>query len=319
MWKCFLALLLMLSFGFCKNKNAPANEDAKSGTINVIDSFATATLPYSISDTNLNNAIDADTISYKAFTQIVPDTIFSKDFNIKKKLSVRPLGKFGDPSGDTYLLFAASNSSKSAVYVAVLNKSQSFSAFLPLLTANNLEGVVTSATVDQKLGITINKGWKNDETEYYQRNTYAYNNAGVFSLILNETNDVSQKQPSEINPLDTFPKKNKFSGDYEKNKDNFIALRDGKNPQNYRFYIHFENNDAEKCTGELRGELNLTSPSTGVFRQNGDPCVIDFSFVNNKVKVKEQGSCGNYRGIKCFFNDTYVKKKEIKKKARTKQ
>jgi hypothetical protein len=34
--------------------------------------------------------------------------------------------------------------------------------------------------------------------------------------------------------------------------------------------------------------------------------------------MKEEGSCGNHRDIKCFFEDTYTKKKEIKSKTKKK-
>ncbi len=60
--------------------------------------------------------------------------------------------------------------------------------------------------------------------------------------------------------------------------------------------------------------LPFKTPTSAVFIENGDPCVIDFTFKLNQVQVKEQGSCGSHRGIKCFFNDTYTKPKEAKPK-----
>ena len=50
---------------------------------------------------------------------------------------------------------------------------------------------------------------------------------------------------------------------------------------------------------------------------NGDPCIIDFTFEDREIAIREQGSCGSHRGIKCYFNDTFTKKKDpkpIKKK-----
>jgi hypothetical protein len=32
--------------------------------------------------------------------------------------------------------------------------------------------------------------------------------------------------------------------------------------------------------------------------------------------VKEEGSCGNHRDIKCFFNDSYTRKREAKPKSK---
>ena len=67
--------------------------------------------------------------------------------------------------------------------------------------------------------------------------------------------------------------------------------------------------------GELKGEFKLNSPTSGIFSENGDPCIIDFNFNKSSITLKEQGSCGNHRGIKCFFNDSFIKKKEAKPKS----
>jgi len=49
----------------------------------------------------------------------------------------------------------------------------------------------------------------------------------------------------------------------------------------------------------------------GVYTFNADPCIIDFNFEDREVTVKEQGSCGNHRGIKCFFDDQYTRKRKL--------
>ena len=60
----------------------------------------------------------------------------------------------------------------------------------------------------------------------------------------------------------------------------------------------------------------MTGETTGQYANTGDPCGLAFTFKGSEVIVKENGSCGNYRDIKCFFNDTYTKKKELVKKKR---
>ena len=57
----------------------------------------------------------------------------------------------------------------------------------------------------------------------------------------------------------------------------------------------------------------MKNTNAAQFKENGDPCIIDFRFEENEIILKEQGSCGNHRGIKCIFNDTFVKKKETRK------
>ena len=56
----------------------------------------------------------------------------------------------------------------------------------------------------------------------------------------------------------------------------------------------------------------MKSANTAQYVHGGDPCIIDFTFEEKEITLKEQGSCGNHRGIKCFFNDTFTRKKDLK-------
>jgi hypothetical protein len=127
-------------------------------------------------------------------------------------------------------------------------------------------------------------------------------------------NDSNEKKSTDIiNPIDTLATVNKYSGDYITDKKNFISVRDGKNAQTYIFFIHFEKNKGT-CVGELKGEMNLTGETNAVYQESGDPCVINFKFTASSIKVKEDGNCGNYRGITCPFDFTFKKKKVVKPK-----
>ena len=55
--------------------------------------------------------------------------------------------------------------------------------------------------------------------------------------------------------------------------------------------------------GDIR--LGADSPT---FTFIGGPCVIE----DREITLKEQGSCGNHRGIKCFFDDTFTRRKDPK-------
>jgi len=165
----------------------------------------------------------------------------------------------------------------------------------------------------KKLSIVKDREWYDKYDLKYNLRIYAYNNAGVFTTVLTETNEERSLNPTAvINPLDTFPRKNKYSGDYVKGKNSMLSIRDGRAANEYQFFIHFVNDGEEACGGDLRGELKMNTENTGIFSQSGDPCVIDFTFSRNEVKVKEQGSCGNYRGITCFFDHTFNRKEEAK-------
>ncbi|MCY7420755.1 MAG: hypothetical protein LH478_03320 [Chitinophagaceae bacterium] len=305
-----LVFLLLAVFG-CKNKKVSLQGEDQVEFNDFLNAFPEGKLPFAVVDTNLTNLDDTTTISSAIFNRFIPDTIFMFPFGTDRKLKIQPVIRFSDKGKETYLVTQVSNKTKTAVYLVVLNNKNEFSAFLPLTSNSKDKGIVTTATIDKKMGVTLTDEWKANETDFYQRNTYAYNNVGLFTLVLNETNDFSIKPTKEVNPIDTFPKKNKLSGDYYKGTTNFISLRDGKDAQNYRFYIHFENDGEDKCGGELRGLLSMSSATNAIFKENNDPCVIDFVFTGRQVKFKEQGSCGNYRGIKCFFNDSYIKKRDV--------
>jgi hypothetical protein len=128
--------------------------------------------------------------------------------------------------------------------------------------------------------------------------------------VVNDSNEDLRRLNEIINPIDTLPRKNKLSGDYAADKRNFIAVRDGNNQSKYSFFIHFEKDG--NCIGELKGDMTMRDATHGYYRQSGDPCVIDFTFGSKSITVKEEGNCGNHRGIKCFFDDSYRKKKEPK-------
>jgi hypothetical protein len=96
-------------------------------------------------------------------------------------------------------------------------------------------------------------------------------------------------------------------------KKNFISVRDGKKTQSYLFFIHFEKNNGA-CVGELKGEMKMTNDKEAVFTENGDPCIINFKFSNTNITIKEQGNCGNHRGITCPFDFSFRKKTEPRKK-----
>jgi hypothetical protein len=149
----------------------------------------------------------------------------------------------------------------------------------------------------------------------YTRNGWAFNDAGIFMVVINDSNEDLKKRNEIINPIDTLPIKNKLSGDYVRDKKNFISIRDGKDPNNYLFFIYFEKNGGN-CVGELKGDLQLRDKTNAQYKESGDPCVIDFRFEGSRLVVKEQGSCGNHRGIKCFFDDSYTKKNPPKKRKR---
>lgn len=315
MRKCaFTVIIILVSILGCKSKKTPetANISPDTETNGFFEAYKKLKLPFSVSDTNMTEVADTNTISYPVFTQIVPDSIFNNLFGKNRKLSIHPIGKIEQKGKETYYVTLVNDKKHSAVYLSVYDKKK-IAVSLPLVLTGNDENIINSASIDQKLSIVINKEWTVKNELFYKRTIYAYNNAGIFTTVLTETNEDRNVASGVLNPLDTFPKKFKYSGDYAKGSKNFLFIRDAKKTGEYLFFVHFESeNKDEPCGGELKGSIKMVSDKAGIYTGNGDPCVLNLSFSANEVKVKETGTCGNYRGIKCFFNDTYRKNKQPK-------
>ena len=143
------------------------------------------------------------------------------------------------------------------------------------------------------------------------KNVYVLNEpAKSFLLIM--TDALDEQAMELINPIESFSKKNKFSGDYVKSKSNLVSIRDNKKPDRMTFFVHFEKKN--NCVGELKGEAGFTAANTAIYHSSGDPCVLRFNFSSSSVTVTEMEGCGSHRGLDCVFEGTFPKKKEPKKK-----
>ncbi len=305
-------IIILVSTWACKSKKTgdTTNISPETETKEFFEAYKKLKLPFSVSDTNIREAADTNTINYPIFTQFVTDTIFNNPFGKNRKLYIHPIGKIEQKGKETYLATLVSDKKDSAIYLSVYDKKK-IVVSMPLVVTGDNDNTINSASIDPKLSIVINKEWIVKNKSFYRRTIYAYNSMGVFTTVLTETNEERDVISGGSNPLDTFPKKFKYSGDYTKGSKNVLFIRDGKKMGEYLFFVHFEGeNKDEPCGGELRGSLKMVSDKAGTYTVNGDPCVLNLSFTANQVKVKETGSCGNYRGIKCFFNDTYTKKTE---------
>jgi hypothetical protein len=319
MKKSILVMFLLFTLFSCKDEKKSLAGDEKVVTSDFFNAFSKLKLPFTITDTSINNIkTDTASISNQVFSQFVPDSVINNEFKNEKNPVIRSVGKHEAKGKETYVVMQVRSKKQTVIYLLVFDKKQKFSTSLPLLKTNTEPDVHYTATIDNRLAISITKDWKTEEEFLYNRVIYAYNSPGSFNIVMTETNDQSKLTANYLNPFDTLPKLNKYSGDYKKGKKSIVSIRDGKTPESYVFFMHFENDDQdEPCSGELRGDFVMRSATSAIFSENSDPCVIDFTFTNTQVKVKEQGACGSHRGIKCFFNDTYTKKKEPKATKKT--
>jgi len=301
-------LLLMVMTG-CGEKKIDLSGEVPVKASDFIAAFPKITLPFAIADTNITKAADTVTIGYKTFLQFFPDSALTHIIGNNKKTVIHPVGKI-EKEKETYLLVNFTGQKKiTKLVVFVTDKKNKYLASKELLNTDMEADYTHSVSINREPTFLISKEKMGRENVVqFTRTGWVYNRVGIFMVVINDSNE-DPKKANIINPIDTVLRKNKYSGDYAQDKKNFISLRDSKKPGTYLFFIHFEKNEGS-CTGELKGEMKMKTTTTAQYTGNGDPCIIDFNFGDTEITLKEQGSCGNHRGIKCFFDDTFQKKKD---------
>jgi hypothetical protein len=130
--------------------------------------------------------------------------------------------------------------------VFVLDKKNKFLAAKELLNTGVIDGYKHSVAINREpTFVLIREKMSSDNSLQFSRTAWVYNNAGFFMVVMNDSNEDTKKL-ALVNPLDTLPRKRKYSGDYGRDKKNFISIRDSKNPNTYLFFVHFEK--SQGCT-----------------------------------------------------------------------
>lgn len=299
----------------CKSKKLSLNENPKAGINDFFDAFPAVALPFEINNDLLEtDQNDSFYVNYKTFTRFFPDSVLVRHFGKIAKPKIYLLGKTQAGKNEYYLFFNAINPEKKIAFVSCFTKEKKFSAAKVLYSGQD-PGFHADASLDTKYTITVNHQHKSQTGELiHKKDVYIYNDVGKFMLILTESNEPKQKSISVINPIDTLPRKRAFSGDYMQDKNNLVSIRDyPRESSRFTFFIHFEKDNGD-CTGELKGTAKFVNPAIAQYHSNSDPCGIQFSFDGNLVYIKEISACGSHRDIKCFFEGSYRKKKDAKKK-----
>ncbi len=303
-----LLFLMPLLLFACKGKKKQLSDDDALEPADFIAYFDEIKLPVYLADSSFTKKDnDSVIISSKAFARFVPDTLLSRHFGKGLHPKLYPEGKVSVKNQETYLFVKAAAPGKKSIFVLVFDKDKKFVVGMPLVTSDDDERTQNSAGMDSKYTITTNQAKKAASGIVYRKKAYVFNSAGVFTLILTESNDVASVKNILINPIDTLPRKNKLSGDYTQDKINIVSFRDGRNASELIMFVHFEK-DGGNCRGELKGEVKVQGSNKAVFHRSGDQCILEFVFNGNSVTMKEEAGCGSHRDIKCFFEGTYTRK-----------
>jgi hypothetical protein len=307
-------LILLALIGCAETKtDLSGNTPLKINDFNA--AFKNIELPIRINDTNLVAFTDTIKIGRKALEQFLPDSVVDAIApKLLKNASIFTVGKI-EKETEYYLLLNNKDAKKQTVSVIAFSKKNVFLGYQVLTQFDLIQKgsqfygktllinkeptfLIEENKLDPEQGLTNEKkGW-------------AYTDQR-FRLIYLDAN-IKPEQKAILNPIDTLPTLNTYSGDYARDKKNFISLRDFGNTNKYQFFLHFEKKEGS-CVGELKGLLNFIK-NQATYSEKGDPCTIQFTITGNVIKIKEDGNCGNHRNMTCYFNDSYDKKRKPKSK-----
>ena len=308
-------LLILLAFIGC----AETKTDLSGNTPLKINDFNAAfkniDLPIRINDTNLVAFTDTIEIGRKALAQFLPDSVVDAIApKLVKNSSIFTVGKI-EKETEYYLLLNNKDAKKQTVSVIAFSKKNVFLGYQILtqfdLIQKGSQFYGKTLLINKEPTFLIEENKLDPEQGLtHEKKGWAYTEQG-FKLIYLDAN-IKPEQKAILNPIDTLPTLNTFSGDYARDKKNFISLRDFGNTNKYQFFLHFEKKEGT-CVGELKGLLNFNK-NQATYSEKGDPCTIQFTITGNIIKIKEDGNCGNHRNMTCYFNDSYDKKRKAKSK-----
>jgi hypothetical protein len=319
--RCISVFLLLVLLVACKEKKKQLSDTEPVVYADFIDFFPVIKLPFEFADTSLlTKTPDSRRIGNKFFKQFVPDSVAQSLFGKGSKPQFFPIGKIEVKDGETYVFVKAVQAAKQVVVIAVFDKEKFVTAMPAVVISGNPKPNDRSlVNMDSRYTITtLRQKTATDGQVVYNKKVYVYNNAGVFTMILTESNDRNNAEARIINPIDTLATMHKLTGDYMQDKKNIVSFRDGRKAGFLLFFIHFEK-EGGACKGELKGDAKITSPNSARYTESNGTCSIDFSFSGNTVTMKEVEGCGSYRDIKCFFEGNYTRKKRAIQKNQKKK
>jgi hypothetical protein len=310
-------VLLVLVLLGCKGKKAGLEEEGFSYEA-FSKKFHAASVPYDLKEIDLLKHTDTATIRPADLNSFIPDSLRNKLFGKGNKVKYSPIAKIQKARAECYYIIKATSGNKRDALLLTFDKEGKNGSVLPFLIPDNDPSTKQSSVIDKTFSISRNINQKKANDVLAEgKDVYVYNSGNHnYSLIM--TDALNEGIVEVINPIDSLSHKHKLSGDYYRNKRNFVSIRDGQYPNQLIAFVHFEK-DNGTCTGELKGVLLVTSPSSAIYRQGGDPCVLNFRFTQGSVTLREDRGCGSHRGVDCVFDGTFRKKKESKVKQKIKK
>ncbi len=314
--KNWMWILLMTVLFSCKDKTPKAISDEHLTASDLVVLAKKLPFPVIINDSLLQSKEnDSSKINIETFRTFIPDTVFSRLYPATKHLKLYVAGKIPNGNSGDFILMKSLNGKVSSAQLYYFDRKKGFLGVLDVSSRLPKGSGIKYCRIDSKFNISFIQEIKAPTGEpWTNESIYYMDPSGKFVLALtNSSEDLSDVILG--NPIDSFPRKNKFSADYGSDKKNLVSIRDGNTEKTFQFFIHFSKQNGE-CIGEIKATGEWVGNGKGVYREGTNGCGIDFNFTSSSVTIKEQSGCGSYRGITCFFDGLYPRKKEFVKKAK---
>lgn len=306
-------LALLLAVGLlagCKSKDKRRAGDRPLTFADFKALFPERQVPYRLLADSLRQLQPADSLALKpdVLKQFLSDTLATADFAKGAAVRFFPLAHLEGNNLHYFVVLAAGKATSTAYLCFTDPKGHYLNRMLVASKkAGSSEGI--SFTLDSRYLVKLSM-----ENEISPSHTtlkedfYTAGADGKLTLIM--TNSSEPTTPGQIfNPIDTLPRKHKYSADYTSGDMSIISIRDGQEPKTFQFFITFSK-DNGSCKGELNGTGHFTGTNKGEYKDKESSCGIAFQFSSTRVSIKEIGGCGAYRDIKCFFEGGFTKKKK---------
>jgi hypothetical protein len=293
----------------CQQRKVDLSGESKLTPAQFYMLFSPMKTSLKIADTALHKLGDTIRIETRLLQQFIPDTVIaSLKINSRDSSYIYPVCHI-ENNQNHYLIIKSSTKKRHELWAVVLDKNSEYLSCLSLLNTDKIDQYHRDVTINIEPTFIFNKEKQINGELFYTKSamSYSFENAG-FICVMRDSNE-DDKGKAVLNPIDTLPASRRYSGDYFKDKRNFLSVRDGRNDSTYYIFLYIEK-DGGGCQGELKTELVVSGVGKGYYSQAGDPCVIEFSFSGNRVSVVEDGSCGNRRGPECSFNENYTRKRK---------
>jgi len=291
----------------CNSKKTSG--EGKTYTYNEFtESFRKATLPFTLTDTGFIKNTDTATIRDKDFISLLQVSAVNEIFGKGAKVKFIPLWKIEGATEEDYFIIKAQTSRKKAALLMVFDKDHQSKAGFSFLVPDDDPTTIQTSFIDKAYSISKSTIKKNQNGGISEgKDVYVYDRASKnFTLVM--TDPLEEREPELINPIDTLSKKHKLAGDYVKDKRNIVSIRDGRKQNLLTVFIHIEK--GTDCIGEIKGDATISSPTTAIYQQAGDPCVLQLNFTSSSVRLTELDGCGSRRGLDCKFDGSFARKKQ---------